>query len=84
MLICRDAELSPLDGALRAAFRHMRDASSFAEAQREALMEDQRRWLESLDECWRARERMRDCVKRSQERRLQHLRDWAAARPVKP
>jgi hypothetical protein len=36
-------------------------------------MEDQRRWVESMDQCWRAQERMRDCVKRSQRWRLQHL-----------
>jgi len=73
-----------LDRELRATFRHLRDDMSFTAAQREALEEDQRRWVESMDQCWRAREKMRDCVKASQERRLQQLRSWSAARKVQP
>ncbi|WP_322764642.1 lysozyme inhibitor LprI family protein [Cyanobium usitatum] len=73
MLICRDAELTAIDGELRAAFLRLQNDASSTEAQREALMEDQRRWVESMDQCWRAQERMRDCVKRSQRWRLQHL-----------
>lgn len=84
MLICRDAELTALDGELRASFRHLRDDSSFSEAQREALVVDQRRWVESMDQCWRARARMRDCVKASQERRLQQLRSWSAPSKKQP
>ncbi|MDA0886625.1 MAG: hypothetical protein O2977_03035 [Cyanobacteria bacterium] len=84
VLICRDAELTALDGELRAAFRRLQNDASFTEAQREALVEDQRRWVESMDQCWRAQERMRDCVKRSQRRRLQHLQTWEAVSPVKP
>lgn len=82
VLICRDAELNALDGELRATFRHLRDDSSFTAAQREALEEDQRRWVESLDQCWRAGEKLRDCVKASQKRRLQQLRSWSATRKV--
>ncbi|CAK6700936.1 lysozyme inhibitor LprI family protein [Synechococcus sp. CBW1107] len=84
MLICRDAELTAIDGELRAAFRRLQNDASFTEAQREALVEDQRRWVESMDQCWRAQERMRDCVKLSQKRRLQHLQTWEAVSPVKP
>jgi hypothetical protein len=40
--------------------------------------------VESMDQCWRAQERMRDCVKFSQRRRLQHLQTWEAVSPVKP
>jgi uncharacterized protein len=84
VLICRDAELTALDGELRAAFRRLQNDASFTVAQREALVEDQRRWVESMDQCWRAQERMRDFVKRSQRRRLQHLQTWEAVSPVKP
>jgi uncharacterized protein len=84
VLICRDAELTALDRELRATFRHLRDDMSFAAAQREALEEDQRRWVESMDQCWRARAKMKDCVKACQERRLQQLRSWSAARVVQP
>jgi uncharacterized protein len=73
-----------LDCELRATFRHLRDDMSLTAAQREALEEDQRRWVESMDQCWRAREKLRDCVKASQERRLQQLRSWSAARMVQP
>ncbi|CAK6690451.1 lysozyme inhibitor LprI family protein [Synechococcus sp. CBW1107] len=84
MLICRDAELTALDRELRATFRHLRYDMSFTAAQREALEADQRRWVESMDQCWRAGEKMRDCVKASQERRLQQLRSWSAAIKVHP
>ena len=84
VLICRDAELTAIDGELRAAFLRLQNDASSTEAQREALMEDQRRWVESMDQCWRAQERMRDCVKRSQRWRLQHLQTWEAVSPVKP
>jgi uncharacterized protein len=84
VLICRDAELTALDRELRATFRHLRDDMSFTAAQREALEEDQRRWVESMDQCWRATEKIRDCVKASQERRLQQPRSWSAARKVQP
>jgi uncharacterized protein len=57
---------------------------SFTTTQREALEEDQRRWVQSIDQCWRARGKRRDCVKASQERRLQQLRSWSAARMVQP
>jgi uncharacterized protein len=73
-----------LDRELRATFRHLRDDMSFTAAHREALEEDQRRWVESMDQCWRAGEKMRDCVKASQERRLQQLRSWSAAIKVHP
>ncbi|QPN56627.1 hypothetical protein I1E95_16510 [Synechococcus sp. CBW1107] len=63
---------------MRAAFRRLRDEASITESQREALVEDQRRWVESVDQCWRAREKMRNCVKNSQEQRFQQLQSRAA------
>jgi uncharacterized protein len=79
VLICRDAELTALDAELRATFRRLRDDPSLSATQRESQVVDQRRWVEGMDQCWEAREEMRDCVKASQERRLRQLRAWAAA-----
>ncbi|MBC1261604.1 hypothetical protein FQK07_10080 [Synechococcus sp. BSF8S] len=84
VLICRDAELTALDDELRAGFRRLQDAASITNTQREALVEEQRRWVETMDQCWRAREKMRNCVKRSQEQRLRQLQSRKAAGPVKP
>jgi uncharacterized protein YecT (DUF1311 family) len=73
VLICRDAELKALDGQLRKAFRRLRDDTSLKESEREALVGDQRRWVDTMDQCWRARESLRACVKTSQQQRLRQL-----------
>ena len=73
VLICRDAELTALDGQVRKAFRLLRDKASLKQPERDALVEDQQRWVNTLDQCWRARENLRACVKASQQQRLQQL-----------
>lgn len=73
VLICRDAELMALDGRLRQAFRRLRDAASLKQPEREALVADQRLWVETMDQCWRVRENLRACVKASQQQRLRQL-----------
>lgn len=84
MLICRDAELTVIDGQLRQAFRRLRNDASLKQAEREALVEDQRRWVETIDNCWRARENLRSCVKASQQQRLQQLKSLAMQRRLRP
>ena len=80
VLICRDAELMALDGRLRQAFRRLRDAASLKQAEREALVADQRLWVETMDQCWRVRENLRACVKASQQQRLRQLESLAIQR----
>ncbi|MCP9915748.1 lysozyme inhibitor LprI family protein [Cyanobium sp. ATX 6F1] len=84
VLICRDAELTAIDAQLRQAFRHLRDDASLKQPEREALMEDQRRWVETMDQCWRAQENMRSCVKASQQQRLRQLESLAMQRRLMP
>jgi len=80
VLICRDAELMALDGRLRQAFRRLRDAASLKQSEREALVADQRLWVETMDQCWRVRENLRACVKTSQQQRLRQLESLAIQR----
>ncbi|MCT0213224.1 hypothetical protein KQ307_06905 [Synechococcus sp. CS-1326] len=77
VLICRDAELTAIDVQLRQAYRRLRDDASLKQPEREALMEDQRRWVETMDQCWRAQESLRTCVKASQQQRLRQLESLA-------
>ena len=80
VLICRDAELMALDERLRQAFRRLRDAASLKQSEREALVADQRLWVETMDQCWRVRENLRACVKASQQQRLRQLESLAIQR----
>ena len=80
VLICRDAELMALDERLRQAFRRLRDAASLKQSEREALVADQRLWVETMDQCWRVRENLRACVKASQQQRLLQLESLAIQR----
>ena len=80
VLICRDAELTAIDGKLRQAFRRLRDDTSIMQSERQALVEDQRRWVDSMDQCWRVRENLRACVKTSQQQRLRQLESLAIQR----
>lgn len=48
------------------------------------LMEDQRLWVETMDQCWRARENLRTCVKASQQKRLRQLESLAILRWMMP
>jgi uncharacterized protein len=80
VLICRDAELKALDGQLRQAFRRLQNDASLKQPERDALVEDQRRWVNTMDQCWRARENLRACVKASQQQRLQQLESLAIQR----
>lgn len=73
VLICRDPELTAIDGKLRQAFRRLRDDTAIKPSEREALVVDQRRWVDSMDQCWRAQENLRACVKASQQQRLRQL-----------
>jgi uncharacterized protein YecT (DUF1311 family) len=84
VLICRDAELTAFDGQLRQAFRRLRDDTSIKQPEREALVEDQRRWVDSMDQCWRAQENLRACVKASQQQRLRQLESLAIQRRLMP
>ncbi|MCT0198674.1 hypothetical protein KQ313_03110 [Synechococcus sp. CS-1325] len=84
VLICRDAELTAIDGQLRQAFRRLRDDASLKQPEREALIEDQRRWVETMDQCWRAQENLRTCVKASQQQRLRQLEALAMPRRLMP
>jgi uncharacterized protein len=80
VLICRDAELSALDGQVRKAFRLLLNEASLKQPERDALVEDQQRWVNAMDQCWRARENLRACVKTSQQQRLQQLESLAINR----
>jgi uncharacterized protein YecT (DUF1311 family) len=84
VLICRDAELTAIDGKLRQAFRRLRDDSSLKQSEREALVEDQRRWVDSMDQCWRAQENLRACVKASQQQQLRQLESLMIQRRLMP
>jgi len=84
VLICRDAELTAIDGKLRQAFRRLRDDTSIKQQEREALVEDQRRWVDSMDQCWRAQENLRACVKASQQQRLRQLESMMIQRRLMP
>ncbi|MCP9850205.1 lysozyme inhibitor LprI family protein [Cyanobium sp. Morenito 9A2] len=84
VLICRDAELTAIDAQLRQAFRRLRDDASLKPPEREALMEDQRHWVETMDQCWRAQENLRTCVKASQEERLRQLESLSIQRRLMP
>lgn len=84
VLICRDAELTAIDGRLRQAFRRLRDDTSIKQSEREALVEDQRRWVDSMDQCWRAQENLRACVKATQQQRLRQLESLTIQRRLMP
>lgn len=84
VLICRDAELTAIDGKLRQAFRRLLNDASLKQPEREALVEGQRRWVEAMDQCWRARGDLRSCVKASQQQRLQQLKSLALQRRLIP
>jgi len=84
VLICRDAELTALDGQLRQAFRRLQNDASLKQPERDALVEDQQRWVNTMDQCWRARENLRACVKASQQQRLQQLESLAKQRRLRP
>jgi uncharacterized protein len=84
VLICRDAELTAIDGKLRQAFRRLRDDTSIMQSERQALVEDQRRWVDSMDQCWRAQENLRACVKASQQQRLRQLESLIIQRRLMP
>jgi uncharacterized protein len=84
VLICRDAELTAFDGQLRQAFRRLRDDTSLNQREREALVEAQRRWVDSMDQCWRAQENLRACVKASQQQRLRQLESMMIQRRLMP
>ena len=84
VLICRDAELMALDGQLRQVIRRLRDDTSLKQPEREALVVDQRRWVDSMDQCWRAGENLRACVKASQQQRLRQLELLAVQRRLMP
>ena len=84
VLICRDAELMALDGRLRQAFRRLRDDASLKKPEREALVADQRLWVETMDQCRRVRENLRACVKASQQQRLRQLESLLIQRPLLP
>lgn len=84
VLICQDAELTAIDDQLRQAFRRLRNDASLKQPEREALVEDQRRWVETIDNCWRARENLRSCVKVSQQQRLEQLKSLAMQRWLRP
>ena len=73
-----------LDGQLRQVFRRLRDDTSLKQPEREALVVDQRRWADSMDQCWRARENLRACVKASQQQRLRQLELLAVQRRLMP
>ena len=84
VLICRDAELTALDGQLRQAFRRLLADTSLKHPVREDLVENQRRWLNTMEQCWRARENLRPCVKASQQQRLKQLERLALQRRLPP
>lgn len=84
VLICRDAELTAIDGKLRQASRRLRNDNSIKQPDREAFVEDQRRWVDSMDQCWRAQENFRACVKASQQQRLRQLESLMIQRPLMP
>lgn len=84
VLICRDVELKALDGQLRQSFRRLRDDTSLKQPERESLVEDQRRWVATMDQCWRAGEGLRSCVKASQLERLQQLESMMIQRRLMP
>lgn len=84
VLICRDVELKALDGQLRQSFRRLRDDTSLKQPERESLVEDQRRWVETMDQCWRAGEGLRTCVKASQLERLKQLESLMIQRRLIP
>jgi uncharacterized protein len=83
-LICRDTELMALDGRLRQAFCRLRDDASLKQPEREALVSDQRLWVETMDQCRRVRENLRACVKASQQQRLRQLESLLIQRPLLP
>ncbi len=87
VLICRDAELTALDRQLRQAFRAALADPALQASGRAALLREQEQWVVAMDQCWRAGEQLRACVKASQSQRLRQLQAWPATRhpaPVQP
>ncbi len=87
VLICRDAELTALDRKLREAFRAALADPALQESDRAALLREQEQWVVAMDQCWRAGEQLRACVKASQSQRLRQLQALTATRqpaPVQP
>lgn len=78
VLICRDAELTALDRQLRQAFRAALADPALQQSDRAALLREQEQWVIAMDQCWRAGEQLRACVKASQSQRLRLLQ----ARPT--
>jgi uncharacterized protein len=87
VLICRDVELTALDRQLRLAFRAALADPALEESDRADLRREQEQWVVAMDQCWRAGEQLRACVKASQSQRLRQLQARSATRqpaPVQP
>lgn len=84
VLICRDAELTAFDRQLRQAFRAALVDPALQESGRAALLREQQQWVVAMDQCWRAGERLRACVKASQSQRLRQLQALPATPPPAP
>lgn len=84
VLICRDAELRALDRQLRQAFRAALADPGLQDSERAALLREQEQWVIAMDQCWRAGERLRACVKASQSQRLRQLQARPATRQPAP
>ncbi len=80
VLICRDRELTLLDGEVRRLFRLAAQAGGRSPGQETPLTAEQRRWVEQRDICWRSATRatwdadLRQCVLDSTVTRIHQLR----------